>query len=88
MTSLEELDQLLERKETIDLALVDIAGFDQNIWTRCDHLRETQIPFLVISGPGINRIQEASARHGARGTLFKPVAMAELLGMIKGLLDK
>lgn len=87
-TSLEEFDQALNRGEHIDLALVDVAGFDQEVWSRCDRLREGAVPFVVISGRGLAGIESAGARHGASGTLTKPLAAKELLGLIQGLLRK
>ena len=37
-SSLEEMDQAIQGKETIALSLIDISGFDQHIWQRCEEL--------------------------------------------------
>jgi DNA-binding response OmpR family regulator len=87
-TTLEEFDRALERAAHIDLALVDVAGFDQEVWSRCDRLRDGAIPFLVISAHGLAGVGAAGVRHGASGMLVKPLIGQELLALIQGLLKK
>lgn len=48
-SSFEAFEQALAQSKEVDLALVDIAGFDRSIWECCDRLREQNIPFLVLS---------------------------------------
>jgi DNA-binding NtrC family response regulator len=36
--SLEELDQAIQGKLPINISLIDLVGFDQRIWERCDEL--------------------------------------------------
>jgi DNA-binding response OmpR family regulator len=86
--TLEEFDQLLAEAEGIGLALVDITGFDRNIWERCEGLRHHKIPFLVISPKQSAALQQVSLTHGAHGVLIKPLIVKELLGFIRSLLDE
>ena len=86
-TTLDEIDRMFEAHSDIGLALVDVAGFDQEIWSRCDRLRQEGIPFLVISPSTLHGVQEASIRHGAEGTLTKPLVSRELLEIIGSLLN-
>lgn len=65
------------------MALVDIAGFDQRIWERCERMRDERVPFLVIYPQQRAAIQAESLRHGARGVLVKPLVQRELLGLMK-----
>jgi DNA-binding response OmpR family regulator len=85
--TLEEFDKALDGSEEIDLALVDLAGFDKSIWERCERLRDRDIPLLVVSPRHSAAIQMASYAHGARGVLVKPLVMQELLGLIRSLLE-
>ncbi len=85
--SLEEFDQLLAGENNVEMALVDITGFDQGIWQRCEQLRGRGQPFLVISPTQSVAIQRASLSHGARGVMIKPLVVKELMGLVKGLLD-
>jgi DNA-binding response OmpR family regulator len=85
--SLEEFDQVLAAENNVGMALVDITGFDQGIWQRCEQLRIRERPFLVISPMQSMAIQRASISHGARGVMIKPLVVKELLGLVKGLLD-
>ncbi|MDH7486388.1 MAG: response regulator [Anaerolineae bacterium] len=86
--SLEEFDQVLGKQADIKLALVDIAGFDRSVWERCERLRAENIPFIIISPRQSAAIQQAGLAHGARGVLVKPLAVKELLGLIRSLLGE
>ncbi len=86
--NLEAFDTLLAGTDEIDIALVDIAGFDQTIWERCEQLRRRTIPFLVISPRQSAAIQQASLTHGARGVMVKPLVTKELRGIIESMLDE
>ncbi len=84
--NLEECDQALDERTDIRLALVDIAGFGQDIWQRCERLRAADIPFIIISPRQSAAIQQASLTYGARGVLVKPLAVKELLGLMRSLI--
>ncbi len=86
-SSLDEFDRALAAEHTVGAALVDITGFDQRIWQRCEQLRSQQRPFLVISPKQSVAIQQASLSHGARGVLIKPLVVKELIGVIKSMLE-
>ena len=85
--SLEELDKAIYGKRKISLGLIDLSGFDQSIWERCDQLREAKIPFLVISPRRSPSIQRDSMKHGASAVLTKPQGIKELLGHIQTMLS-
>ena len=86
-SSLEAFDTLLAGPDQVDLALIDIAGFDQTIWQRCEQLRRRKTPFLVISPRQSVAIQQASLTHGAKGVMIKPLVTGELLGIIQSMLE-
>jgi DNA-binding response OmpR family regulator len=86
--TLEEFDQVLAEADGIGLALVDIAGFDRNIWERCEGLRHHKIPFLVLSPKHSVTLQQVSLTHGAHGVLIKPLIVKELLALISSLLEE
>jgi DNA-binding response OmpR family regulator len=85
-SSLEEFDQVLNEVNEIELALVDISGFDRRIWDYCERLRQEKIPFLVLSPKQSAAIQQESLVHGASSMLIKPLVVRELLGIIRSLL--
>lgn len=87
-TSLKEFEQALTSEANINLVLIDIAGFDHNIWNLCERLRDEQIPFLVISPRQSAAIQQESLAHGARSMLVKPLVLKELLRFIRSLLGE
>ena len=77
--SLEELDLAGQGERRIDLAVIDLAGFDQDIWEHCDGLRSAGIPFIVISPHRSPKTRRDSLKHGASGVLLKPLGVKELL---------
>jgi DNA-binding response OmpR family regulator len=87
-SSLEEFDQALAEENAVGVALVDITGFDQSIWQRCEQLRSRKKPFLVVSPRQSAAIQQASLSHGAKGVMIKPLAVQELMGLIKSMLEE
>jgi DNA-binding response OmpR family regulator len=87
-SSYDEFDEALRQQTPIDGALVDIAGFDTQIWARCEALRAAKIPFLVISPQQSSAIQQAGIAHGARSVMVKPLVVKELLGVIKSILTE
>lgn len=84
--SLEECDRALNERAYIRLALLDVAGFDRSIWQRCEQLRAAGIPFIIISPGQSVAIQQAGLAYGARGVLVKPLAVKELLGLVRSLI--
>ncbi len=85
-TSLAELDEVIAGKKKIALALIDMSGFDQFIWERCEELRKAKVPFIVISPQRSPAIQRDSMKHGASGLLVKPVGVKDLMEYIHTLL--
>ncbi|GCE04634.1 response regulator transcription factor [Dictyobacter aurantiacus] len=81
-------DQAIIQQPAPKGALVDIAGFDSEIWPRCEQLRAAKIPFLVISPRLSAAVQQASLTHGARGVMVKPLIIKEFMGIIQSLLEE
>ncbi|HEX6543000.1 MAG TPA: hypothetical protein VF040_14675 [Ktedonobacterales bacterium] len=82
-----EFDRLLDQRLPIHGALVDIAGFNADIWMRCERLRAASIPFLVVSPQQSAAIQRAGLAHGARSVMVKPLVVKELISVIKSILE-
>lgn len=85
--SYDEFDQALNRAQEISGSLIDIAGFDSAIWARCEHLRAAKIPFLIFSPNQSAAVQQASLSHGAKGVMFKPLVVKELIKVIQSILE-
>jgi len=86
--SLEELDKIIRMSKEIALVLIDLSGFDQRIWERCDILRKAKIPYIVISPQRSPLIQRDSMKHGASGLLVKPLGIKEMMEYIHTLLGE
>jgi DNA-binding response OmpR family regulator len=86
-SSLDEFDREIESAEEVAMALVDLSGFDQRIWERCERLRRANVPFIVVAPQRSPSIQREGMRHGASGILIKPLGIQELLELIKPLVS-
>jgi len=86
--SLEELDRFIEEDNSAALALVDLTGFDQRIWERCEALHTAKIPFIVISPQRSPLTQKDSMKYAASGLLIKPLCIRDLLEYIHTLLGE
>jgi len=84
----EEMDRVLANPPPLAGALVDISGFDAEIWARCEQLRAAKIPFLVVSTRQSAAIQHASLSHGAKGVMVKPLVVKELIGVVQSILEE
>jgi DNA-binding response OmpR family regulator len=86
--SLEDISNALKSKRRIALSLVDVSGFNQSIWSFCEQLRTSKIPFIIISPQRSHLIQRDSMKHGASALLVKPLGVKELLEFIRTLLGE
>ena len=86
--SLEELDLTIKGNKNIALCLLDVSGFDQRIWERCEQLRKDKIPFIVISPQRSPTIQRDSMKHGASALLVKPIGIRDLKEFVNTLLGE
>ena len=89
VTTLDALDAALEQIESgYDLALIDLSGFDENIWNCCDRLNQHQIPWLgVCLANQENTMQQEGYRHGTRGLLVKPLSIETLVNAVRSVLE-
>lgn len=85
-SSLEEIDNAIKGEQDIKLALLDVTGFDESIWERCDKLHEAKIPYIVITPQRSPVVQRESMKHGACGLLVKPLGTKELVEHIHAAL--
>ena len=76
--SLEELDERIRVSKGIALGLIDLSGFDQRIWDRCEALHKAKIPYIVISAQRSPLIQRDSLKYGASALLISPVGLRDL----------
>ena len=81
-----EACELALSAETVALVLVDVAGFDLQVWDCCERLKARHIPFLVLSAHADRRQRECCLSHGACSVLDKPVTMHELLAAVAAML--
>ena len=84
--SQEEFESVLANTKKIELVLLDISGFDRQIWSLCQRLQEQAIPFVAIAAPHQAGMQQACLARGALGLLIKPLVVQNLLQLIRNLL--
>ena len=85
-STLEEMDNAIQGKPNIKLALLDLTGFDESVWERCDSLHDAKIPFIAIAPQRSPGTQRDSLKHGASGLLVKPLGTKELIEHIHAAL--
>ena len=68
--------------------LLDLTGFDKDMWDRCERMRSLEIPFLVISPNPSQRAQQQGLASGAEEVLVKPLEMKELLALVRSLVPE
>lgn len=85
---LEGIDSALSENKDIVLALLDLAGFDRQVWERCELMRQSEIPFLLISASQSTAIHKESISRGAKGLLVKPLVMKELIGLVQSFVEQ
>jgi DNA-binding response OmpR family regulator len=83
---IEQIDIILNEENVIDLALIDVTGFDASIWQCCQHFQTKGIRLLIISPQQSLSLQYKTVVHGASSVLVKPLVMLELARLIHSLL--
>ena len=73
------VERIVETAVQYDLAMVDIAGFSHDVWNYCEKIASKNIPLLVIAPQKGQHVQHESLARGARGVLYKPLVVKELL---------
>ena len=86
VSTLENFKAVLDQAEDMGLALVDISGFDRSIWAYYERLSDRGVPLMIISPRQIGEIQKESIMRGARGVLFKPLVVKELIKIVRKML--
>lgn len=86
-TSMEEFDDLLECRNDVTLAVLDVDGFTENIWMRCEQLNDRDIPILVLAAQIPPAMRQKAVSRGAQTLLEKPVDKADLQATIRGLME-
>lgn len=85
-SSLSEFDALVKEETPLNLALIDITGFDKSIWDRCEILRKMRVPFFIIFPKASEKAQDESISRGAKEAFVKPLSKDRLLKIVKLIL--
>lgn len=83
----ETFDAILDSENELVLVLIDLAGFDENIWERCRTIHKKSIPLLIMSGRSDAGFQANMVQSGASGFLQKPINISSLLKLINSLVN-
>ncbi|MCO8246272.1 MULTISPECIES: response regulator [unclassified Haladaptatus] len=86
-TSMGEFDELLEQRDDVALAVLDVDGFTEDIWKRCEQLNARDIPMLVLAAQIPPAMRQKAVSRGAQTILEKPVDKADLQATIRGLME-
>ncbi|WP_227357075.1 response regulator [Haladaptatus salinisoli] len=86
-TSITEFDRLLERRDDVTIAVLDVDGFTEDIWKRCKQLNDRDISMLVLAAQISPHMRQKAISRGAQTLLEKPIEKADLQATIRGLME-
>lgn len=86
--TLAEFDEVLEGGPKLNMALLDVTGFGDSIWDRCERIRKSGVPFIIISPQKSKKAEEKSLSEGARDMLTKPLEKGRLLKLVEIILGE
>ncbi|WP_266080064.1 response regulator [Haladaptatus caseinilyticus] len=86
-TNMGEFDELLQHRDDVALAVLDVDGFTEDIWKRCEQLNNRDIPMLVLAAQIPPAMRQKAVSRGAQTILEKPVDKADLQATIRGLME-
>lgn len=78
----EAVHEALSQHRALDLALVDVTGFGKSVWSICEKLQQSNVPFIVLSAKQELRLSSRTLGYGATSVLEKPIVKASLLQLI------
>ena len=80
-----EFDRLMERRDDAALAILDVDGFTESVWQRCEQLYDRDVPMLVLAVSIPPAMREVAMSNGVHTLLEKPVEKADLRASVRGL---
>ncbi|MFC4551461.1 MULTISPECIES: response regulator [Halorussus] len=80
-----EFDRLVERRDDVSLAILDVDGFTEDVWRRCEQLYDRDVPMLVLAASIPPAMREVAMSNGVHTLLEKPVEKADLRASVRGL---
>ncbi|HCE56242.1 MAG TPA: response regulator [Prolixibacteraceae bacterium] len=81
------LDVALAGNDFFDIVLMDVTGFDADIWERCKKIHQLNIPLLILSAKPSAALQQHGMKYGARGIVSKPVILKDFVNLIYSLIN-
>ena len=87
-SKVKEVDEILQKLSRLDMSLIDVTGFGDSIWDRCERIRKQGVPFFIISPRKSGKAEEKSLSEGARDVLTKPLEKKRLLKLVEIMLGE
>jgi DNA-binding response OmpR family regulator len=81
----EALEALFKQSPYPDLALVDVSGFGESVWSMCELLQHKNVPFIVLSAKQELSLSSRTLSYGAASILQKPIIKTSLLKFIESM---
>lgn len=87
-SSIREIDELVQGNIQLNMSLIDVSGFGDSIWDRCERIRKRGVPFFIISPRRRENARQKSLSEGARDVLTKPLDKKRLLKLVEIILGE
>lgn len=82
VSSIEQFKEKILKEPAINLAVVDVSGFDRRVWNCCEKLKMLDIPFIVLSPQQSATIKQEGINYGAEKIMVKPLILKDFLSAI------
>ncbi len=83
ISNLEELDKIIDAGNRFLLSVVNLSGFDDTIWERCDRIRSGKTPCIAITPQRSSTTLRETIIHGVDALLVYPVSIKEIIQHIR-----
>ena len=80
---LKDIDNLIKDQDRIALALVDVSGFNQEVWESCSQLHEAGIPYMVLVPYQQTNLQLVGPVREAQWMMVKPLHIPTLMTLVR-----
>lgn len=70
----------------VDLALIDVTGFESQLWERCAELQRQGVPFVLLSPRPVT--SEVAGEAGGYPVMGKPLTMQAFLNTVSAMLGE
>lgn len=85
IATIHDFESVIKKVTRFGLAIIDISGFDRNIWNYCDRLTQIKVPLMVVLPLQLKHFHHEGFLHGAQRVMVKPLVVKDLMESVKAI---